>query len=186
VSDDGQLLGHVIHRLRTSLAVIAGYSELGMTRDDAAIKAEAREAIATAVGQLTNGIDEVMLALELSWQPSAGELAPVDLREAVREALTRTALRQAIVELGDGAVALADRETVVRTLQALLRAAGTGEARVSVRVLGGRARATIVAAQPVALDDEELALRNARRLAELSDGTVTVSGARLELELPAG
>jgi signal transduction histidine kinase len=186
VTDDEQLLGQVTHRLRTQLAVIAGYAELGITRDDEAIKAEAREAVAAAVGDLTNGIDEVVLALELSWHPSAGSLAPVDLREAAGEAMTRTPRREAILEPGDGAVALADHETVVRTLQALLRAAGAGEARVSVGVLGSRVRATIVAGQPVVLADEELSLRNARRLAELSDGTVTVSGGRLELELPAG
>jgi hypothetical protein len=44
----------------------------------------------------------------------------------------------------------------------------------------------IEAAAPVRLEDEELRLRNARRLADLLLGSVRVEGARLELELPAG
>ena len=186
MTDEQLLLDRMMHRLRTSLAVISGYSELGMTRDDAELKAEARVAVATAVADLSNGIDEVMLALELSWHPGAGTLGSVDVRQAVADAVARTARVEATVEPGAEVTALADHETVVRALQALLRAAGPGPCRVTLGVVGSRARVAIESSRPIAVDDERLALKNAHRLAELLDGAVSVDDARLELELPAG
>jgi hypothetical protein len=79
--------------------------------------------------------------------------------------------------------ALGDLETVWRTLQALLRAAGP-DAVVHLGAGVKTVTVAIEAAAPVPL--EELTLRNARRLADLLLGSVRVEGARLELELPAG
>ena len=80
--------------------------------------------------------------------------------------------------------AVGDHETVVRVLQSLLRAAGVHDAVVRISARAGRATAAVDAPEPPEPDDAELSLRNARRLAELQRGSVTVAGARLELELP--
>lgn len=178
-------MSQVTHRLRASLAVIAGYSEIAFTRDDPALRAEAKHAVSAAVAQLTDGVDEIMLALELAWEAPPGAPAEIDLREAAEEAIRRGTNRAATVAPGESAWALGDHESVVRALQALLRAAGAGPAVVTIGRLEGRALAAVEAPEAVASDDEALALRNALRLAELQRGTVRVEGTRLELELPS-
>ena len=179
---DEELVARVTHRLRTSLAIIAGFSELGLTRDDATLRAEAREAVSGAVADLTRGIDEVMLSLELAWLPTPAAAGTVDLREAAEQAAVRTG--GATVEPGEPVRAVGDHETVVRVLQSLLRAAGVHDAVVRISARAGRATAAVDVPEPPEPDDAELSLRNARRLAELQRGSVTVAGARLELELP--
>lgn len=183
---EDELLAQVTHRLRAALAVIAGYAEIGFTRDDPELRAEAKKAVAGAVANLLDGVDEVMLALELAWGTGDAEPGDLDLREAAGEAVRRSGVRHAAsIEPGPAVWAVGDHERAVRALQALLRATGTGPAVVSIGSDGSRATAAIEGAVPVSTDDEELALRNARRLAELQQGSVAVDGARLELELPS-
>jgi hypothetical protein len=186
VTDD-ELVAQVAHRIRAALAVIAGYGEIGFTRDDPALRAEAKEAVAGAVATLVDGVEEVMLALELAWGAGDVELHDLDLREAAAEAVSRSGgERGARLRPGPAVWAVGDHEHAVRALQALLRAAGGGpEVMVSVDANGTRATASVEGALHVATEDRELALRNARRLAELQQGSVAVEGARLELELPS-
>jgi len=178
-------VARVTHRLRASLAVIAGYSEIAFTRDDPALRAEAKHAVSAAVAQLTDGLDDVMLALELAWEPPSGAPAEIDLREAAEAAVRRGTNRAATVAPGESALALADYESVVRALQALVRVAGAGPAVVTIGALGGRSIAAVEAPEPVSTGDEALSLRNALALAALQRGTVRVAGTRLELELPS-
>ena len=182
---DDELLAQVAHRLRAALGVIAGYGEIGFTRDEPELRAEAREAVSGAVAELLDGVDEATLALELAWGAVELELHDLDLREVAGEAVIRSGGRRVVrVEPGPSVWAVGDHESAVRALQALLRATGTGPAVVSIESDGGRARAAIEAASPIS-SEEELALRNARRLAELQQGSVAVDGARLALELPS-
>jgi signal transduction histidine kinase len=183
---DDELVESVTHDLRALLAVIAGYCELVLTRDDPALRAEATAAVDTAVAELADDLDEVMLALELAWESWARtETVSLDLRRAAEEVVERRPARwRASMAPGDVEVwALGDSETVWRTLQALLRAAGP-DAVVHLGTGVKTVTVAIEAAAPVRL--EELRLRNARRLADLLLGSVRVEGARLELELPAG
>jgi len=180
-----ELVSRVTHRLRASLAVIAGYSEIAFTRDDPALRAEAKHAVSAAVAQLTDGLDDVMLALELAWEPPSSAPAEIDLREAAEAAVRRGTNRAATVAPGEPVWALADHESVVRALQALLRAVGAGPAVVTIDSLEGRALAAVEAPEAVATDDEALSLRNALRLAEFQRGAVRVEATRLELELPS-
>lgn len=182
---DKELIAEVTHTLRSSLAVIAGYSEIGLTRDDPGLRAEARTAVTGAIADLTDGLDEVLLALELAWEPRTVETAEIDLRAAAAQASARAgARREVAVEPGEEVWALADGEVVVRALQALLRAAGPGASTLTLADDDTRAIATIRAEGDVPPDEVVLSLRNARRLAELLQGSVTVDGAVLELELP--
>jgi signal transduction histidine kinase/CheY-like chemotaxis protein len=143
-----ELVARVTHRLRASLAVIAGYSEIGFTRDDPALREEAKDAVAGAVVDLTDGVDDVMLALELAWDPPAVESAAIDLREAAEEAVRRRGGNRGVtVAAGDAVQAFGDHEAVVRALQALLRAAGDGPLVVTIGAGANQATASIEAVQ---------------------------------------
>ncbi len=185
---DDELVGSVTHDLRALLAMIAGYCELALTRDDPALRIHAAAAVGTAVAELADDIDEVMLALELAWESWARtETVTVDLRRAAEEVvwLRPVQWRASVAPGGEEVWALGDLEAIRRTLQALLRAAGP-DAVVHLGAGVKTVTVAIEAAAPVRLEDEELRLRNARRLADLLLGSVRVEGARLELELPAG
>ena len=115
---DDELVGSVTHDLRASLAVIAGYCDLALTRDDPGLRAEATAAVGTAVAELADNVDEVMLALELAWESWARtEIVSVDLRRAAEEVVERRPSRwRASVAPGDAEVwALGDLETIRRT-----------------------------------------------------------------------
>ena len=181
-----ELVARAAHDLRASLAVVAGYSELAFTRDDPALRAEAGEAVSAAVADLTDGVDDVLLALELG--PGRGGGRPRRGRPARGRRGGGPAARGEPGRdrrAGEAVRALADEESAVRALQALLRAAGDGPTVVTIGAGPHGATASIEAAGAVPVDGGALALGNARRLAELQRGTVVVAGARLELELPA-
>jgi hypothetical protein len=177
VTTEHELLPAVAHRLRAAIAVLLGYGELALVRDES-VRAEALVAMREVGARLVGGIDDLVLALGLAWGALDVALEPVDLGEAVADAAEQFG-RGVSVEARSEARVVADTERLDETLNALLRAAG-GAARVSVE-----APATVAIEPAEALDEEgaALALLNARRLAELQRGSLRVEPTRLELTL---
>jgi CheY-like chemotaxis protein len=109
----------VAHRLKTPLAVIAGFAEILQTRDDPATRDEAIAHISRAAKQLTAEIDD-LLGIETTMPAGAVTARPpdrdyrarvvvIDDDDFVRRLLRTTLPADAfeIAEASDGAIALA-------------------------------------------------------------------------------
>lgn len=186
-----ELVSSISHELKTPLAVIIGYGELLVARDDSATRVEAAGRILEAAARLSTGIESILTVLALELVNVELEPEPVELHRLVADAieLAEPGARSAITQrVGSWPVVQADPERLAGALAAALSSAIVEAGRIELDVEQCDANAAIIIASNsewAGRDPCRLALYALGRVAGRLGGSVTIrSGTEVSLELP--
>jgi signal transduction histidine kinase len=117
-------LSHLAHELRTPLSVIRGYAELVGARDDEITRKEASKNILTAAHELSDLLDDLLIAFALDAEALYIEPARIELESAIDTAIAEVGPRmgkQTVThETADGIWVRADAQHLTRILENLL------------------------------------------------------------------